>query len=269
MSALVLFGLPPLPDPARAAGLARAFAQLLAEELGAPFEARLVASYGELADELATGRVDFAWLPPLHAARLARHSGVALLVQAQRAGRSGYHSVLFGPPRSPLQSLRDLAGKRLAFVHRHSASGYLVAASLLAREGIVLAGPPLFCGSHAAVVAAVREGRADAGVTFCTFAGEPEAGEIVTAGWTQAEAGSGEPMRLLAVAGQVPADTVCAWPGVSREQRLSMSRLLLELHTRPAGLQLLQQLFGAERFTPVDLERLASLLVGGAEGLAD
>ncbi|MBN1947634.1 MAG: PhnD/SsuA/transferrin family substrate-binding protein [Bradymonadales bacterium] len=252
MPPLTFFGLPPSLTPTREVELGKAFVKLLGETMQLPIQPVVAASYSELSDELAEGRIDFAWLPPLEASRLSEHCGIILLAQAVRAGQSHYFSVFFTRADSPIQKLEELEGKEIAFVHRRSASGYLVAVATLKQAGIAFAEPPIFAGSHAEVVRAVLEKRAEAGATFCTFEGEPSRGKMVEAGWTQALDTAEVPMRIIAIAGQVPSDVICAWPGTSFRLRQRLFGVLTELHRTQQSKKLVRDLFGADRFAEVD-----------------
>jgi ABC-type phosphate/phosphonate transport system substrate-binding protein len=258
MPALVLFGLPPTLDPGRARRLGQDFLLRLAAATGEPMDLRVAGSYGELAEDLAAGRIDFAWLPPLDAASLSERAGVWLLAQAERAGRLLYHSVLFCRDDADLRVPADLAGRRLAYVHRRSASGCLVTAARLRALGVTPA-ETIYCGSHALAVLAVAEGRADAGSTFCTFTGDPARRRVATAGWTQAHDSGLEAMRIIEITGDVPADVICAAPETRPSLRRATMAALAELHGGAGGRTLLAELFGAERFAPVDPERFAPL----------
>ncbi len=256
MSQLILFGLPPLPE-AVAPQLARDFGAYLGGALSSPVEVRLYANYSELADHLAEGQLDFAWLPPLPAAGLRRHCGVHVMAHAVRSGLHAYYSVLFTRDDSEIREPADLRGKKLGYVHRRSASGFLVAAAALAEQGIRPKSPPAFLKAHPKVVAAVENGDVDAGATYCSFHGDPADGKVAMAGWTQAEAQA--PMRIVLCTDPIPADVICAWPGTTLAQRGAMTLALIGMTNDADGKELLNHVFGADRFDEADavgLDRL-------------
>lgn len=256
MSQLILFGLPPLPE-AVAPQLARDLGAYLSGALSNPVEVRLYGNYSELADHLAEGQLDFAWLPPLPAAGLRRHCGVHVMAHAVRSGLHAYYSVLFAREDSPIREPADLRGKKLAYVHRRSASGFLVAAAALAEQGIRPKSPPAFLKSHAKVVQAVVDGRADAGATFCSFHGEPSGGDVAAAGWIQSK--TVQKMRIVLCTDPIPADVICAWPGTTLAQRGAMTLALIGMPNDEDGKELLNAVFGADCFDEADavgLDRL-------------
>ncbi len=256
MTQLILFGLPPLPE-AVGPQLARDFGAYLSSALANPVEVRLYANYSELADHLAEGQLDFAWLPPLPAAGLRRHCGAHVLAHAVRSGLHAYYSVLFTREDSPIREPADLRGKKLAYVHRRSASGFLVAAAALAEQGIRPKSPPAFLKSHAKVVQAVVEGQVDAGATFCSFHGEPDGGEVAAAGWIQSKIE--QKMRIVLCTDPIPADVICAWPGTTLTQRGAMTLALIGMTNDEDGKDLLNTVFGADCFDEADAAGLDRL----------
>jgi len=253
MSQLILFGLPPLPASVEAR-LARELGAYLGSAMDMPVETRLYANYSELSDHLAEGQLDFAWLPPLPAAGLRRHCGVAILAHAVRLGLDAYYSVAFAREDSPIRTPEDLEGKKIGYVHRRSASGFLVVAARLRQLGVRPQSPPSFLKSHAKVAEAVADGSVDAGATFCSFNGEPEQGDVALAGWLQAEVET--PMRLVLCTDPIPADVICAWPGTSNALRGLMTGALLSMAADPEARDIMRGIFGADRFDAAGTEGL-------------
>ncbi len=257
MSQLILFGLPPTLPEHVGPGLAHELGIHLAEGLGSPVEVRICANYSELADRLAEGDLDFAWLPPLPAAGLRRHCGISVMAHAVRSGLHVYYSVVFVRDDSPIREPVDLQGRRMGYVHRRSASGFLVAAARIREQGLDPASPPDFLKSHAKVVEAVQQGTVDAGATFCSFEGSPDDGVVVHAGFKQE--GIDAAMRIVLHGGPIPADVICAWPGTSLGSRRQMSDVLLSMADDDRGRRLLDAVFGAQRFDVTDVAGLDRL----------
>ena len=252
---LILFGLPPTLEQHRERTLASNLAHVLGDALDRPLEVRVAASYSELADDLAEGKLDFAWLPPLEAMTLARHCGSEIIAQADRGGEGGYYSVLFVPADCGISSLDALHEKALAFVHRRSASGYLAVASMLAKSGIRPEHPPRFYGSHAKVVEAVVAREVVAGATFATYSKQPtQGGELLISGWEQAAGKQRDACKVIAWAGPIPADTICAWAGTTSADRAAMSTSLTALGKNKKETKLLESLFGARRLIPASVQ---------------
>src|SRR5262249_15792127 len=98
----------------------------------------------------------------------ARGGKIRVIAQSVLGGSTTYRGLVIKRFDSGINSLADLEGKRVAFVDRKSASGYLYPRALLVGKGI---NPErsfketIFAGSHERVIAAVLLGPAHAGAT--------------------------------------------------------------------------------------------------------
>ena len=210
-------GLIPLGE----AGDARvqAFATALAEAVGMEIDLHHAADYRALTSAVEQGLVQFAWLPPLAAARAVRTGTITPAAIAVRHGATSYYAGLITLASSPVRTLADLRGLRAAWVDRESASGYVVIRAALRRKGVSLVdafSQDLFLRSHAEVARAVDQGQADVGAT-CFNLGSGESGAIKMARSTYTGMLS-EPldnMRILAEAGPIPSDMFAVHRSVS------------------------------------------------------
>lgn len=147
----------------------------------------LAPDYEGVRDLLLDRKVDAAWLGT-EVFRDARARGQPLeaLVVPARYGRTWYEGVIVARADSGIAGLKDLRGKRVAFVDRFSSSGYVAPKALLEKAGIQVPGDlatrvpgePDFLSRHDNVVNAVYFGRADAGAVYQgavadTFARDP------------------------------------------------------------------------------------------------
>ncbi len=184
-----------------------AFARGLSELLGAGIDLHHAADYRALASATEQGLVHFAWLPPLAAARAVRSRVVVPAAVAVRHGVTSYYAGLVALESSPIRTVTDLKGCRVAWVDRESASGYIVIRAALRLQGVSLVdafAQDLFVRSHAEVARAVDQGRADVGATcFNLIGGAVKMARSAYTGMI------GEPlknMRVVAEAGPVPSD---------------------------------------------------------------
>jgi phosphate/phosphite/phosphonate ABC transporter binding protein len=248
MAPLITFGIP-MVSSGTSAAVARRLARHLEALLGSPVEPRVHQSYSELADGLADGRLDFGWLPPVEGWQLADHAGVHCLLQAQRAGRDQYHGVIFVRDDAEIDTPQQLDGRAVGFVHRRSASGYLLPAAELSLLRVSIAGPPRFLGSHGAVVQAVASGEVDAGATFASLADPDDPGSISEAGWHAAPPSPPVAMRTLLITEPSPTDLICAWPGTSRRLRAQMRDAFGAMMGETSAAATLRDMFGTDHFT--------------------
>lgn len=134
---------------------------------------KLYDDYFSILNDIDHESLDFALLSPLMYALCMDEPDLTFLATAIEDDKPFYHSVLIARKDSPVQSVKDLAGKKIAFVSKYSTSGYIYPAAFLTAQGLIKDGKPLyaaeFLGSHEKAVKALLEGRVDAAATYETF----------------------------------------------------------------------------------------------------
>jgi two-component system sensor histidine kinase TtrS len=121
---------------------------------------------------VAAGRIDFLLVNPgIYVDLEVRHRISRIATIRNGVGeqaRNRFGGVIFARrDRSDIEDLDDLRGKRLIAVDPNSLGGYLMALDVLQRQGIRVPqdlAALRFAGIHDAVVMAVLNGRADAGI---------------------------------------------------------------------------------------------------------
>ncbi len=164
-------------------------------------------SYDKLLGGMQGGEVDVAWAPPLVAIDLERANVGKIRLCSRRAGKPDYSCALFVKKGSAIQTLKDLDGKRIAWVAKESSAGYVVPRLKLLAEGIdpdKAFAEQSFRRTHEAVTRAVMAGDADVGATYVHL--DPD-GKPTSAGWTEAGVDSGD-VRIIATAGPIPSDVI-------------------------------------------------------------
>src|SRR5271165_2341075 len=86
----------------------REFVAALAEALGSEVDVHRAADYRVAVTGMEQSLVDFAWLPPLVAARAVRAHVADPLAVAIRHGDTSYATVLVTRPESPVHTVNDL-----------------------------------------------------------------------------------------------------------------------------------------------------------------
>jgi phosphonate transport system substrate-binding protein len=221
---------------------------------------QLARGYGELSVQLATGGIDLAWAPPLVAGELVKSGTASVLVCTRRSSASLYHSAFFTGRESGIHTVAELRGRRIAWVDRSSASGFLIPRLWMQQSGLELEGffsRELFAGTHEAVVRAVVAGEADAGATFAEL--EPRSRKVVGAGWVAVV----DPacIEVIGIAGAVPADAITASRRVSPGAQAALTEALLNLSDDERAL--VREIFRSEGF-----ERCMATYLGSLARLA-
>jgi phosphonate transport system substrate-binding protein len=215
-------------------------------------------SYSALVNELELDRVQYAWMSPALVVLASEKIRITPLLSAVREDRTEYCSALFVPEESRIRTLDDLSGKRVAWVDRTSASGYLMPRLHLASRGVDAAqlfGEELFLRSHGEVVRAVFDGRADVGATY---AQKPASGApIKRAGFV--DVAPKRAARVLEWTNNIPNDVIAGHGLLPRQVQRTFADAIVALAQRDDGRKLLNDAFHAEKFVPSSRETLRRL----------
>ena len=209
--------------------VARDLGASLARQSGLAIEVKVASSPDDAVGMLGSPQVD-GGIVSLFEYLLARQEfGVQAAAMVLRgAGQRTYAGVILVRADGTITTPRDLAGKRVAFVDPRSTTGYLLAARSLAEAGVNI--QPVFVGSHAAAIDAVRSGRVDAAATF--------------------EAAQDPDLRVLARTGEVPNEPVVFRAGVPIAVRQRIVGALTSMAGTEAGRGILGRVAGITGFIP-------------------
>jgi phosphonate transport system substrate-binding protein len=232
---------------------ANAFAAFLEERSGLRCQPVIEGSYSLLIRAIAEGRVDFAFLSPLGYVTAAQVADAEILLKCERGGQPYYWSVILVRRDSGLHSLGDLKGKRIAFTHLGSTSGYVVPLSALLAEGIDpdrFFGEIVYAGGHSAVIRAILAGEVEAGATF---ADDPEGRE---GAWTAEEfIAATEAAKLVPIyfSPPIPGDTFTVTARMRESQAALVEQVrtvLLAMGQSNAGRLILGDLYSIDNLIP-------------------
>jgi phosphonate transport system substrate-binding protein len=206
-------------------------------------------SYEELSNRLVAGEVDIAWLPPIPLVALERRKAAVPLVSHHRDGSRDFHCVLVTRYDSPIKSIKDLKGRRAAWVDPFSASGYVLPRIELFARGVdprTTFFAEKFHHSHNAAVRAVLHCKADfAG----TWAGLDANGKVVRSPWDEMDRAD-EALKVIAELGAIPSDTIAARPNLPFAAREKIRTALFRLSADARHHFRIRDLFGVDEFRP-------------------
>jgi len=221
-------------------------AEYLQERLGMPVELVVVEHYDSLMTALDRHEMDVGFMTPVAYVKARKKNACLQLLSTRiQDGASHYTGYVITRRDAGFSSLKDLAGKRIAFVEPSSASGYVFAMELLLRAGLDPSkdfANIMFLGDHAAVLRAVVEGHADAGATWS------KALEIE--GHSGVDIGS---LRILGITERIPNDVLVARSDLDYQLTERIRNIMLGLNTMTKeGRRALSLMFDVNGFVSVD-----------------
>ena len=137
----------------------------LEKQLGKKIELVVTTDYSSMIEAMRHGRLDLAYFGPLSYVLARQKSAIEPFAGLKQKGSTTYQAVVIANTAASINSIRDIAGKDVAFGDVASTSSHLIPKSMLAEKGLK-AGENYrehFVGSHDAVAMAVQNGHAQAG----------------------------------------------------------------------------------------------------------
>jgi len=165
----ILIGLIPEENIFRQMDRHRPLASYLSRKLGVNVRLTILSRYGDIVDSFVSRRMDGAFFGVFTSVLAMERLGVEPVVRPVNLdGSSTSQAYIFVRKGSGINGIRDMKGRRIAFVDRATATGYLYLIALLRENGISnldsFFREYYFTGSHDASVHAVMDNRADIGI---------------------------------------------------------------------------------------------------------
>ncbi len=132
---------------------------------GLHFNLRVGQSYSAVIEAISSNLVDIAWFGPVAYVQARERGAAQLLAVSVSNHNSVYYAGIFVAKDSPIKTLMDLKGRRVAFGDINSASSFTYQVAMMLEAGIKPAqelGEIHFTGSHANSIMALAEGLVDA-----------------------------------------------------------------------------------------------------------
>lgn len=246
MPAEIRVGLVPHGDDIDIAEHLRPLEEYLSYILGTPTTLKAYGSFHALVDDLEAGRLDVGRLAPIVYIDAARRiPGLRLLLTKVENGAVHYASVLVVHRASRITKLSELVHKRVGFVRRSSASGFVFPFARLLQEGLdpeSIFSEKRLLGTHSEVIRALTEGRVDAGATF--------RGALRAAREAGIETGS---LRVLSLSRPIPQDALVAGAHISVEAAARIRYAFLGVNNATAaGRKALSRFQEMDGWVPTD-----------------
>ncbi len=140
---------------------------------GLNFDIRVGQSYNAVVEALCSGAADIAFVGPVTYVQAHDRNCAELLAVAVEHGQSIYYAGIFTKANSPIHTLKDLRGRRVAFGDINSTSSFVFPMTMIMDAGLDPArdlAAIRLTGSHANSLAALVQGQVDAAaLSFDSF----------------------------------------------------------------------------------------------------
>ena len=241
---VIRVGVPPTNGHTTAA-LFAPLVRYLADEQGIRAVVAAADTYEAVAKLMVAGELDAAFFSPLAYVKARATLPAVPVATAARAGSPTYLGYLVVPVDDPAASFSDLRGKRIGYVDRDSASGFLYPRALVRSRG---EDPDRFfegsamLGDHVSVITAVARGDVEVGATASAFV-DPELFE---------RAADVDRIKVVAKTARIPLDCAVVHTGLSRELGLRWRNALLDVVKSLGASDRLSRSWGVSGFVTVD-----------------
>jgi phosphate/phosphite/phosphonate ABC transporter binding protein len=199
----------------------------LSDSIGQKVVLYIAKDYGDLRTQMEAGAVDIGSFSPFAYVDAVRGGKIRIIAQSIIDGSGTYRGVIVARKDSGLKALADLKGKRFAFVDPKSASGYVYPRAMLIEKGMIPESyfkETVFTGGHDKVIAAVLDGRADAGAIYEGALGVAKAEGVPT-----------ENLVTLASTDPIPHDAITVRIGLDEGLAKKIRAALVHLDKNEAG----------------------------------
>jgi phosphonate transport system substrate-binding protein len=214
---------------------------MLEKQTGLHITANIGTSYVGIVEAMGAGNVHVGWLPPVAYVFAQQRNGDLILLKSEREGRTTYRGQILVKADSPIKSVADLKGKRIAFPEQTSASGYYYPSALLKKEGIdpELDITPTFTGGHDSAVIALLKDSVDAACGYDDIREKLARKDFP---------GVMEETRVLAHTADIPNDNVSVIKTLPAELRQKIHDGLMAVAKTEAGHTALKELYDIDGF---------------------
>jgi phosphonate transport system substrate-binding protein len=231
----------------------KTIATALSAALGRTVKHKLFTDAQALADALAEGKVELAWITPVAYVQAAtKQKDLVPIRKCVRHGQGYYLAAFFAKEEKGYRSLDDIKGKKVAWLPETSAAGHVFARSILIKAGHdpeQYFGEALTLQDHKAVCEAVKSGQADVGATFADP--KPDKAPVDPDGCKEA-LGDTKGLMVVATSNKIPNDVVAAKAGLDAALVEAVGKALDGMGKSMDGKAALTDGFKAEGFAPVE-----------------
>lgn len=224
----------------------RPLADYLSGKIGVKVKLTILSRYGSIVDSFVTRKMDGAFFGIFTGVLAMEKLGVEPVARPLNLdGKSTVNSYIFVKKDSGIKTVKDMRGKRIVFVDKLTATGYLFAIAFLREKGVQdidkYFGEYFFTGSHGSAVYSVLDNRADIG----------SAKSKVFNRMVEKDPAIKDELNIIAKSDEFPDTTLCIRKDLPSEIKTKIKQVLLNMDRDPEGNEILKK-FGALKFIDAD-----------------
>ena len=220
----------------------KAIRKYLEKETGYKFKVSIPASYVAVVEAFGTKRADISAMNTFGYIMANEKYGAEALLTVLRYGHATYRGQIVARADSDIKSLKDLKGKKFAFVDPSSTSGYLLPLKEL-KEAQVDPKQTVFGFKHDNVITMVYQKQVDAGATFYSPAEKgviQDARRLVKTQFPDVE----EVIKIVKLTDSIPNDPIVFRKDLPAEVKDKVVAALLKYVSMKEGKEAFKKLYG-------------------------
>lgn len=212
------------------------------------FQITIPQSFVAVVESFGTQRADVAAINTYGYYMAHKAYDVEARLTVIRYGLATYQSQFLARADSKIKTLKDLQGKKMAFVDPASMSGYLLPLKTL-RDKKIEPKATVFAMNHDAVVTMIYQGQVDAGATYYS---PPQDGQIedarrlVKLQYPDVE----QKVKIIELSEPIPNDPIVFRKEMPEEMKEKICDALLQFVATPEGKKAMDLMLGATNLKP-------------------
>lgn len=235
---------------------AKPLEKLLGDKLGMKVKVSVSTDYPTIIEAMASKKVDVGFLPPSAYVIAKERNAAEVILQSLRFGvndKDGtpttekvdfYKSQIVVKADSPIKTLADLKGKKIAYQNVTSSAGYVWPAAEMKKAGL---DPdkdvtPVTIKGHDQAILAVLNGDVDAAATF------QDARNTVKKEQTDVFTKT----RIIYLTQPIPNDTISVRPDLDADLKNKITQAFLDLSNDPAAVNVFRDIYTHEGYVKTD-----------------
>lgn len=213
----------------------------LSKKAGVQITLKILPRYGNIIDNFVSEKMDGAFFGSFTYTLAHAKLGVQVIARPEsRDGKSTYQGFIFVRKDSGIKTVRDMAGKRFAFVDKATTAGYLLPLAYFKQYNVDYRSylkEIYFTGTHEDAIYDVLNGKADIGAAKNT----------VYERLAESDAKIADDLVVLERSPNVPENALAVRKDLDEAVKQRLTEVLLSMHTDPEGRAVLE-VFGEGRF---------------------